>query len=46
MSVGQVLGYVTSLMNDWGISSIIQAALLILVTVGTFVAVRRLLQGS
>jgi hypothetical protein len=46
MSVGQIIGYVTQLTTDWGLMPFIQAGMLVTVVVGTFVAVRRLMQGS
>lgn len=46
MTVGQILGYVTQMANDWGLMPYIQAGLLVTVVVGTFVALRRLMQGA
>jgi len=46
MTLGQILGYVTQLAIDWGLMPFIQAGMLITVVVGTFVALRRLMQGS
>jgi hypothetical protein len=46
MDVGQILGYVTAIANDWGIMPYIQAGIMILVAFGAFTALRRLLNGS
>jgi len=46
LTIGQIIGYVTQLTIDWGLMPFIQAGLLVTVVVGTFVAVRRLMQGA
>lgn len=46
MSVAQVLGYVTAIAQDWGLMPYIQAGILFMVVIGTFVGLRRLFNGS
>lgn len=46
MTVGQILGYVTQLATDWGLMPYIQAGLIVMTVIGTFVALRRLMQGA
>lgn len=46
MNVGQILGYVTQLMNDWGIMPFVQAGLVILTVMAAIVMLRRMGVGS
>ena len=46
MTVLQILGYVTALLQDWGVMPYIQAGLLLITVIGAIVLIRRLATGS
>jgi hypothetical protein len=46
MTVPQILAYVNQMIIDWGMLPYIQAAMLLLIVVGTIVLIRRLFLGS
>lgn len=45
-SVGEILSYVSALLNDWGVMPFIKTSMLIVTVIGTIVLIRRMAVGS